>query len=79
MQWDNTATIGYNAGPDHHDNHDPSSSDIACANSETNNFTNVYYRLHEAEPLPIEPGIHMYNYPLISSCFIFQYFILHLS
>lgn len=56
MQWDNFATIGYNAGPDHYDNHDPSSSAVACVNYPANNFSNVFYQLHEAEPLPTEPG-----------------------
>ena len=52
LQWDNFATIGYNAGPEHYDNHDPSSSDVACVNHPANNFSNVFYTLHEAEPLP---------------------------
>ena len=55
MQWDNFATIGYNAGPEHFDNHDPSSRDIACSSLPDSNFTNVFYSLHEAEPLPEEP------------------------
>ena len=56
MQWDNGATIGYNAGPDHFDNHHPSTSDIACVNYPNSNFSNVFYTLHEAEPLPTVPG-----------------------
>lgn len=55
LEWDNTATIGYNS-PDHYDNHDPSGLDIACINFPNNNFSNVFYHLHQAEPLPIEPG-----------------------
>lgn len=52
LQWDNGATIGYNAGPEHFDNHDPSSSDVACVNHPASNISNVFYTLHEAEPLP---------------------------
>lgn len=55
MEWDNFATIGYNAGPEHYDNHDPSGNEIACVNFPSNNFSNVFYQLHEAEPLPIVP------------------------
>jgi hypothetical protein len=58
LQWDNFATIGYNAGPEHYDNHDPSSSDVACVNHPANNFSNVFYTLHEAEPLPyVDPQV----------------------
>ena len=56
LEWDNFATIGYNAGPEHLDNHDPSNLDIACVNYPANNFSNVFYQLHEAEPLPIQEG-----------------------
>ena len=52
LQWDSSATIGYNAGPEHYDNHDPSSNAVACVNYPANNFSNVFYTLHEADPLP---------------------------
>ena len=56
MEWDNGATIGYTASTEHYDNHNPSSSDIACVNIPSDNVTNVFYTLHEAEPLATEPG-----------------------
>ena len=56
MEWDNFATIGYNAGPDHFDNHDPSNLDVACVNYPPNNFSNVFYQLHDAPPLPVQEG-----------------------
>lgn len=50
MNWDNGATIGYNAGGDPYDNHDPSSSDVACVNSPDSDWSNVIYQLSEDTP-----------------------------
>ena len=50
MDWDDTATIGYSAGGDPYDNHDPSSSDIACINSPDSDWSNVLYQISDASP-----------------------------
>lgn len=58
LEWDNsgTSTIGYNAGPGHFDNHDPHDIGVACVNIPESQFSNVFYQLHAAEPLPNVPG-----------------------
>ena len=56
LEWDNsgTSTVGYNT-PDHYDNHEPHSMGVACVNQPDSEFSNVFYTLHEAEPLPTVP------------------------
>ena len=71
MGWDSGATIGFSAGPDHFDNHDPSSSAVACVNQSVSSFSNVFYQLHEAEPLPTAPGIYTKLHASILSWFLF--------
>ena len=56
MGWDNGATIGYSAGGDPYDNHDPSSSDIACVNSPDSDWSNVVYQISSATPEDPPPG-----------------------
>ena len=50
MEWDNNANIGYSASGDPYDNHDPSSSDVACVNSPDSDWSNVYYLLSDVTP-----------------------------
>lgn len=50
MNWDNGATIGYNAGGDPYANNDPSSSDVACVNNPDSDWSNVIYQLSEDTP-----------------------------
>ena len=50
LEWDNGVTIGFSAASDPYANHSPSSSEIACLNMENSNFTNVVYRLSDANP-----------------------------
>ena len=56
MEWDNGATIGYNAAGETYENHDPSSSDIACLNYPDSNITNVVFLLSESSPELELPG-----------------------
>ena len=50
LEWDNGVTIGFNAASGSYDNYDPSSSNISCLNIVNSNFTNVVYRLSDANP-----------------------------
>ena len=50
LEWDNGVTIGYNAAGDPYDNHDPSSSDVACENDPGSDWNNVVYVLSENDP-----------------------------
>ena len=50
MEWDNTATIGFNAGGEFYANHDPSSSAVACLNIPVSEWSNVIYRLSASNP-----------------------------
>ena len=45
MEWSGSATIGFTAGSSYYDNHDPSTSDVACLNSPDSNWTNIVYLL----------------------------------
>ena len=50
MEWDNGATIGFDAASDTYANHDPSSSDVACLNMQYSNWSNVVYLLSNESP-----------------------------
>ena len=50
MEWDNNANIGYSAGGDPYDNHDPSSSDVACVNSPDSDWSNAVYQISSSTP-----------------------------
>ena len=50
MEWDNSATIGYNAAGESFANHDPSSSDIACLNRPESDYYNAIYLLSNESP-----------------------------
>ena len=59
MEWDNGATIGFNAAGEMFANHNPSSSDVACLNSPDSAWSNVIYRLsNETTELP-PPSIYL--------------------
>ena len=54
MEWDNNPTIGFNAAGNPYDNHVPSSSDVACLNSQFTNWSNVDYLLsNENSEIPV--------------------------
>ena len=55
-EWDGSVTVGFNAAGSFYDNHDPSSSDIACLNSPYSNISNVIYLLSEQSPELAPPG-----------------------
>ena len=57
MNWDDGATIGYSAFGDPYDNHDPSSSDVACVNTPDSEWNNVVYKLSESGPEDPPAGI----------------------
>ena len=50
MEWDNGVTIGYSAAGDPYENHDPSSSDVACVNSPNSDWNNVLYLISGESP-----------------------------
>ena len=50
MEWDNGATIGFNAAGDPYANHDPSTADVACLNMMYTNWSNVEYLLSDENP-----------------------------
>ena len=50
MEWDNGATIGFNAASNSYDNNDPSSADVACLNSPDTVWSNVVYLLSNESP-----------------------------
>lgn len=50
MEWDNGVTIGFNGGSSFYENHNPSSSDVACLNRPDSNWTNVIYLLSNDSP-----------------------------
>lgn len=56
IEWATVATIGYNAGGDTYDNHDSSSSDVACVNSPDSEWNNVVYLLSEDNPEDLPAG-----------------------
>ena len=57
IEWDNDANIGYSAGGDPYDNHDPSSNEVACVNSPDSDWNNVVYQISTATPEDPPPGI----------------------
>ena len=56
MEWDNGAIIGYNAAGESFDNYDPSSSEVACLNAPTSDYSNVIYLLSNESPEIPVPG-----------------------
>ena len=56
MDWDNGATIGFNAGDDPYANADPSSKEIACVNSPDSDWNNVIYVISNSNPEDPPPG-----------------------
>ena len=50
MEWDNGATIGFNAAGNPYANNDPSSRAIACVNTPESDWSNVVYVLSNANP-----------------------------
>ena len=56
MEWDNGATIGFNAAEDPYNNYNPSSSEVACLSLPESNATNVVYRLSDSSPELEVPG-----------------------
>ena len=50
MEWDNGATIGYNAAGNPYENYSPSSSEVACLNWPHSNWSNVDYLLSNETP-----------------------------
>ena len=50
MEWDNGATIGFNAGGDPYANNNPSTSAVACLNSPNSNYSNVVFLLSNENP-----------------------------
>lgn len=54
MEWDNGATIGFNAAGEIFANHNPSTADIACLNSPDTDWSNVVFLLstNTSEPPP---------------------------
>ena len=56
MEWDNGANIGFTANGNPYDDHDPSSSDVACVNSPDSVWSNIIYRLSEDNPEEPLPG-----------------------
>jgi hypothetical protein len=68
LEWDNGVTIGFSAASDPYANHSPSSSEIACLNMENSNFTNVVYRLSDANPeYPLPQDLTPSNVTLTSA------------
>ena len=60
MNWENGATIGYNAAGDPYDNYDdPSPDEVDCVNSPDSNWNNVIYQL--SEDSPEDPPAGTYN------------------
>ena len=60
MEWSGSATIGFTAGSGNYNNHDPSSSDVACLNFPDSNWTNIVYQLSsDSSELPI-PSSKLY-------------------
>lgn len=60
MDWDTGATIGYSAGGDPYDNHDPSSRSVACVNSPDSDWSNVVYLLSE-QPTPRKTTFYTFS------------------
>ena len=56
LEWDNGATIGFNAAGDRYANHDPSTNEVACLNLPQSNFSNVIFRLSDSNPELEVPG-----------------------
>ena len=56
MEWDNGVTIGFNAAGDPYDNHDPSSSEVACVNSPNSDWNNIVYEISEDSSDDPPPG-----------------------
>ena len=57
MDWDNGATIGFNAAGDPYANNDPSSNDVACVNSPDSDWNNVIYVLSNTSAEDPAPGM----------------------
>ena len=55
MEWDNGATIGFNAAGNPYANHDPSSSAVACVNTPDSDWSNVVYVLSNDSPEDLAP------------------------
>lgn len=49
-EWDDGVTIGFNGGSSFYENHDPSSSEVACLNLPDSIWTNVVYLLSSESP-----------------------------
>ena len=50
MEWDNGATIGFNAGGEFYANNDPSTAAVACLNVPDSDWSNVIFLLSAANP-----------------------------
>ena len=58
MEWDNGATIGFNAGGNAYANNDPSSNAVACVNTPSSDWSNIIYLLTSASPEEPNPSIY---------------------
>ena len=57
MDWDNGATIGFNAAGDPYAINDPSSSEVACLNYPNSNYSNLIFLLsYESPEIPVPGG-----------------------
>ena len=56
MEWGSFANIGFNSAGGQYANNDPSSSDVACESSPESEWSNVVYRLSDANPEFPAPG-----------------------
>ena len=70
MEWDNGATIGYNAAGYSYENYEPSTSDVACLNYPDSNITNVVFLLSKSNPEFAVPGY----YACFNKCQIHTFF-----
>ena len=72
MEWDNGAIIGFNAIGGVFENHDPSSSEVACLNSPESEYSNIVYLLSNESPeIPI-PGIYYLSYDFREPIILFH-------
>ena len=60
MEWDRGATIGFSAAGNPFVNNDPSSSDVACANSPDSDWSNIVYLLSDENPEVPPPSMFLY-------------------
>lgn len=62
MEWSGSPTVGFGGGSTFYENHDPSSSDVACLNLPESNWTNVVYLLSSESPEYSLPGNLIVNH-----------------